>query len=424
MLAAFLLGVVWHRLVAKPRPHSMANEELQPLFELALQSSTQGLALLNDQGQVLFWNRRMEGLTGISSLDASQRLLHEIPAFSAVHAIVRMISGVTNQPLLHPLVFRTQLTRTSPGQPAPMLVTLSRISPDLPPSSSFLLITLQDISESEELRDRLQMALYKAETSVKKMAELDRLKSEFLAICSHELKTPLVSITGYLDLLQAEKFGPITAKQRDALDVSIRNASRLNEILSSLLDFARMEAGKMRFEFLAHSLQLMIEEIVKIMEPLITARQVSLKVELPPDLPHVYMDSGLIHRVFLNLIDNAVKFTPTGGVVTLRAWADEQLVFAEVSDNGRGIDPEKIARVKEPFFQADASNTRTTGGLGLGLAIVEKILAGHGSSLELTSLPGQGTTARFALKKAVRSASGTFLAVPSGMAVPPSLQHR
>ena len=397
---------------------------LPVLFEQVLQHGNQGLAILDNSGRILFWNRWLEALTGIPASDARQRVLHEIHPFSADHAVVRMISGVLHQPLIHPLIFRTQISRGEALQPTPMLVTLSRFTAAEQFAQPFLFITLQDISESEELRDRLQMALFKAESSVKKMAEIDRLKSEFLAICSHELKTPLVSITGYLDLLLAEKFGPITTRQKDALDVSIRNASRLNEILSSLLDFARMEAGKMRFEFTPQRLQVMVEEVVKIMDPLVTDRQISLKVDIQPDLPHVYMDSGLLNRVFLNLIDNAVKFTPAGGEVLLRAWAEDQLVFVEVADNGRGIDPAKISRVKEPFFQADASNTRKTGGLGLGLAIVEKILAGHGSGLELSSAAGQGTTARFALKKARRTASGTFVAIPAITTTPASLANQ
>ena len=411
----FLLGILalalssfqWMRIRQR-------DTQLQILRE-ALYQNNQGMALLSPSGAVRFWNRWLENLTGIPSARAIGLILTDIPPFTAEHTIIKMLSGVRERPLTHPLVFRTTLQKPESKVAMPIMVSLDRFAV-LGKQDFLIILTLQDMTEAEELRERLQMALVKAESNVRKMTELDRMKSEFLAICSHELKTPLVSITGYLDLLTSEKFGPMNSKQQDALAVSIRNASRLNEILSSLLDFARMEAGKMRFEFTPQRLSTMLEEVAKILHPIASEKQVKLLLEIPADLPYVSMDSSLINRVLLNLLDNSIKFLGVGGEVIIRTWAEDSLVFVEISDNGPGIDPGKIARVKEPFYQADASNTRKTGGLGLGLAIVEKILMGHSSELDIHSVLGKGTRIRFTLKQAQRSPSGKFLAHPGSEA--------
>jgi len=242
-------------------------------------------------------------------------------------------------------------------------------------------------------------------------SEVGGLKTEFLAICSHELKTPLVSIMGYLDLISSGKLGPLTPRQENALRVSIRNAGRLKELLSTLLDLARMEAGKMLFEFTPQRLGAMFEDLVATVHPMAEEKGVSIEIEPQSDLPLVTIDASLLHRVFLNLLDNSIKFTPSGGRIVIRADARNDIVHVEINDTGVGIRPTDIDRVKEPFFQSDASDTRTTGGLGLGLAIVERILRGHGTRLSIESIQGKGTRVGFSLKVAKKTASGRFLAI-------------
>lgn len=237
------------------------------------------------------------------------------------------------------------------------------------------------------------------ESNLKKLEELDRLKSEFLATLSHELKTPLVSIKGYLDLMATKKMGPLTEKQEKALQVSLKNTSHLNNLISSILNFARMEAGKLKFDMVNQKLQPNINDIVDSLKPLADGRNIGFVVSMDPGLPAVVMDPDLIHRVLSNLIENSIKFSQPGSSISIRVFqSDAGRIQVEISDQGCGIPADKIDKIKAPFFQADKSDTRPTGGLGLGLAIAEKILAGHGTSLTIKSEEGKGTSCSFWLK--------------------------
>ncbi len=239
------------------------------------------------------------------------------------------------------------------------------------------------------------------ESDLKKLEEVDHLKSEFLATLSHELKTPLVSIKGYLDLMASEKMGPLTEKQTKALKVSLRNTSHLNSVISSMLNFARMEAGKLLFDLTHQKLQPHLNDISDSLRPMADNKQISLKLEYDKDLPMVVIDAELIHRVLINLIDNAIKFSTTGTEVKIVAnQVSNNLVKVSVIDKGKGIPENKLGLIKTPFFQVDKSDTRTTAGIGLGLAIAEKILIGHGTTLCIDSKPESGTTVSFYLKVA------------------------
>ncbi len=249
--------------------------------------------------------------------------------------------------------------------------------------------------------EELMQSIAQKESNLQELQELDRLKSEFLATLSHELKTPLVSITGYLDLIASQKMGPLTEKQERALRISLRNTSHLNNMISSILNFARMEAGKLRFDLINHKIQPNINDIVDSLRPMADKRNISLQVQLENSLPVVVIDTDLIHRVLSNLIENAIKFSQPDSVIFIKAeQISDTQVKVEVKDQGCGIPADKLDKIKAPFFQADKSDTRPTGGLGLGLAIAEKILVGHGTTLSITSEEGKGTTCSFILKVA------------------------
>jgi len=249
--------------------------------------------------------------------------------------------------------------------------------------------------------EELTQSIAQKESNLQELQELDRLKSEFLATLSHELKTPLVSITGYLDLIASQKMGPLTEKQERALRISLRNTSHLNNMISSILNFARMEASKLRFDLINHKIQPNINDIVDSLRPMADKRNISLQVQLENSLPVVVIDTDLIHRVLSNLIENSIKFSQPDSVIFIKAeQISDTQVKVEVKDQGCGIPADKLDKIKAPFFQADKSDTRPTGGLGLGLAIAEKILVGHGTTLSITSEEGKGTTCSFILKVA------------------------
>jgi len=266
-------------------------------------------------------------------------------------------------------------------------------------AAPFFSLTAVDSRHTASIADDLVARIAEKDSNLKKLEEVDRLKSEFLATLSHELKTPLVSIKGYLDLIASEKMGPLTEKQTKALQVTLKNASHLNSMISSMLNFARMEAGKLMFDLVHQKLPQRIAETVDSMRPIADNRNITIQTVLEKDLPAVIADPELIHRVMCNLIENSIKFSATGSEVTVEVSRfSPQLIKVQVVDKGCGIAADKLELIKTPFYQIVKSDTRPSSGLGLGLAICEKILVGHGTSLHIESREGQGTTCSFNLR--------------------------
>ena len=276
-------------------------------------------------------------------------------------------------------------------------VLIRKVS-DLPSTEPLLALSLIDVSFTYPITRELIHKITEKESDLKKIEEIDRLKSEFLGTLSHELKTPLVSIRGYLDLMQSGKLGPLSEKQEKALRVSLKNTSHLNSLISSMLNFARMEAGKLKFDLANQKLQPHINDIIDSLRPMADNRNISIVSELEECLPAVLIDAALIHQVFSNLLENALKFSPSGSQIIIAARVEGNAVKVSVKDQGCGIPADKIGLIKTPFYQVDKSDTRPTSGLGLGLAISEKILTGHGTTLLIESEEYHGTVCSFMLK--------------------------
>lgn len=265
----------------------------------------------------------------------------------------------------------------------------------------FILFVLTYPVDSDLIFDDMLNSLKKKDSDLKRLEEIDQLKSEFLATLSHELKTPLVSIKGYMDLMASGKFGPLTEQQEKALRVSLKNTSHLNSMISSILNFARMEAGKLRFDMAPQRISSLISDTIDSMKPIADRQEIEIINRMSAELPKVMIDAELINRVLINLLDNAIKFSEPGKTVEIKGEiVSEELVRISVIDSGCGIPEDKIDKIKRPFYQADKSDTRPRGGLGLGLAICEKILEGHHTSLAINAGNNSGTCVSFMLKTA------------------------
>ena len=219
----------------------------------------------------------------------------------------------------------------------------------------------------------------------------NRLKDEFLAVLSHELRTPLNAIVGYARLLR----GGVLSAEKAARGIAIleRNATWLTQIVEDVLDVSRIVSGKIRLDIQPVELPLVVDNAVATVQPAADAKQVRLQAMVDPQIGPVSGDPGRLQQVVWNLLSNAVKFTPKDGRVQLRVERINSHVEIVVSDTGAGITADFIPHVFERFRQADAGLTRTTGGLGLGLAIVRHIVEMHGGSVEAASAgEGQGAT--------------------------------
>ncbi len=245
------------------------------------------------------------------------------------------------------------------------------------------------------------------EEAYERLKELDRLKSNFLATVSHELRTPLTSIMGYGEMLAEGVAGPLNDEQREFLDTIRGKSEQLLGLIMSLLDLSKLESGNMAMRLTRHSFAAVVSESMSTILPIAIKKGVTLDAEVPDDLPPVLGDPDRLRQVFVNLIDNAVKFTPPGGRVRVvaritmaRPTGEPGLVLvaplmpvieARVSDSGIGIAEEERARVFDPFYQIDQSSTREYGGAGLGLAIVKRLVEAHQGTIHVEANQPEGT---------------------------------
>jgi signal transduction histidine kinase len=248
---------------------------------------------------------------------------------------------------------------------------------------------IEAVTESyRELSDKNRQL----EESYAKLKELDRLKSNFLATMSHELRTPLTSVIGYSEMMLEGLGGPLTAEQREYLGIIMEKGENLLQLITSILDISKIEAGRVRLVLSEVDAAQVMRDAVATVLPL--ARKKGLKVACEPgNLPRFQADRDKVRQCLVNLCSNAVKFTPAGGSITVTAdkLPDERIAM-RVTDTGIGIPEEHVTRVFEVFYQVDGSSTREYGGAGLGLAIVKSFVEAHGGEVSVTSTPGAGST--------------------------------
>ncbi len=243
---------------------------------------------------------------------------------------------------------------------------------------------------SESYRE-LQEKNVRLEDSYAKLKELDRLKSNFLATMSHELRTPLTSVIGYSEMMLEGLGGPLTAEQREYLGIIMEKGENLLQLITSILDISKIEAGRVRLVLSEVDASQIMRDAVATLLPV--ARKKGLRVTCEPAaLPRIMADRDKLRQCLVNLCSNAVKFTPAGGTIAVRADVAGERLAIHVADSGIGIAPEHVSRVFDVFYQVDGSSTREYGGAGLGLSIVRSFVEAHGGEIRVRSVPEQGST--------------------------------
>ena len=230
-----------------------------------------------------------------------------------------------------------------------------------------------------------------------KLRELDRMKADFFATMSHELRTPLTSIKEGTGLLLEGVGGEISEKQQKLLGILAQESNRLINLVNSLLDLSKMEAGMMTYDFTKGSIDALIKRAVAEIAPLLEAKQIRLESALATPLPPVTLDPERVLQVLRNLLGNAVKFTPTGGQVRVAARRTDGELEISIKDSGPGIPAENLLSIFEKFNQGSRQNGHTRLGTGLGLAIAKNIVLSHGGKIWAESQLGQGSTFIFVL---------------------------
>ena len=248
------------------------------------------------------------------------------------------------------------------------------------------------------LERRVEERTAELQKALERVSELSQLKANFISNISHELRTPLTHIKGYIELLITESLGNITEEQKHALQVSQQSTTRLESLIEDLIMVSLASRGELSIKQEDVDVRRLANLAVKSFGGKATEREVNLHAVIDEDVPLAQADSQKIAWVLGQLLDNAIKFTPSNGSVVVSVKREgENLVIISVTDTGIGIPSNQLENIFEPFHQLDGSTTRRYGGTGLGLSLVRQIIEAHGSMIEVQSTQGRGSTFKFPL---------------------------
>ena len=262
--------------------------------------------------------------------------------------------------------------------------------------------------ENASLYGRLEQHVGQLRDMTRRLRELNEIKSNFVATVSHELRTPLTSIRAYAETLARDWGSSPRETEVEFLKIIEEEAQRLGKIVEDMLDLSRMESGKVEVQKAQIDLRKVIKDAYQILSPAARKKYIVLEVPEGGEPLEVFADAGMMKQLLLNLVGNAIKFTPEGGKVTLCAADLESTVELSVEDTGIGIPPASAKRIFEEFYQVDSSATRRYGGVGLGLAIVKSIVEWHDGRIWVESEGNKGAkfTVRVPKRKAVAPVRG------------------
>ncbi|MBU1006620.1 MAG: GAF domain-containing protein [Candidatus Omnitrophica bacterium] len=230
-----------------------------------------------------------------------------------------------------------------------------------------------------------------------KLTRLNKVKSDFVSAVSHELRTPLTSIKGYASILMAGKLGDVLPAQKERLQKIDKHSNSLVRLVNNLLDISRIESGKVQMNIKEISIKEMLDSVVDLIAPQIKEKNITIKIDIKTSPEKIKADANQLERVFINLVGNAVKFTPEKGKITISCKANKDYVEFSVEDTGIGIPKNDVGQVFEEFFRSDNALDQKVKGTGLGLSLVKKIIEAHKGRIWVESELDKGTQFRFTI---------------------------
>ncbi|WP_370576048.1 ATP-binding protein [Methanomethylovorans sp.] len=256
---------------------------------------------------------------------------------------------------------------------------------------------LRDITEIKRSEDNLRKANDELAKANESLQSLDKLKNEFLSNLQHEINTPLTSIKGFSELVHEENLGPLNVEQKKAMHRVVEKTKQLQMVLDSLLFVSTATHGGIKYNFERLPLSNMLHVSLDIVSEKLKYKGITLETNIPYQLPEIVGDADYLPRVFVHILDNAIKFTNSDGKITLSATEEKDFVHLIINDTGIGIAKENLEKVFQMFFQLDGSSTRNYGGNGLGLFMCKIIIEEHKGKIWIDSKEGKGTAVHILL---------------------------
>lgn len=339
--------------------------------EAVIRSIAEGLVVLDAQGKVIMMNPAAEKLLGVTKKDKIGKPLAEN---IREEQLISLVTGTDD-----PEKEDREIELVSPHDETRKILRASTA-----------------VVENENGNT---VGLVSVLSDITKQKELDGLKQSFLASVSHELRTPLVAIEKSVSLLLSKTTGPITEAQQQFLDISERNLKRLSRLINDLLDLSKLEAGKLDIARASVSVGEVIDEAAASFETWAKTKNITIDKKIDKDLPQVSADRDRLMQVMVNLIGNALKFTPGGGSIFLAASSDsaKNVVQVSVADTGIGIDKDKLGKIFSKFYQVGERVSSDISGTGIGLSIAKEIVELHGGKIWAESEKDQGAKFIFTL---------------------------
>ncbi len=342
-----------------------------------------------------FLNALKDGMT-FSSLNSSQKTKSRIiQLFENEHFI---LSPLLTQRGVGGLLFvgnRYNAPSVTAGDEELIAILASQLAQALENSQLFE----QVYRSSQTLETKVTERTKELSQALKDVEDISKKKSEFISAVSHELRTPLTSIKGYASILMTGKVGEIPDAVKERLGKINTHSDNLVKLINDLLDISRIESGRVEMKATPQNVRPMLDTIADLLTPQLNNKNVTLHINIPADMPEIEYDTTQMDRVFINLVSNAIKFTPAGGSITISArtnTARAETVF-EVADTGIGIKKEDLQRIFDEFYRVDNEINMKVKGTGLGLALAKNIVEAHYGHMWVTSTVGQGTTFHFTM---------------------------
>ena len=336
----------------------LANEEKSKLMT-AFTSMTEGVMILNAEDKIEFVNQALSNMLTEQYGDINGKTLME--AFLNV--------DLQKSFLKFKETHATILEEVTLGSFEPVILSVSISSVHNYPGEEKVMVVFHDVT---------------------RLKKLEKIRVDFVANVTHEIRTPLTAIIGYLETIKAGTINNIGETKR-FIDISLKQAQRLNRLVEDLLVISKIELGEIKLNFEEVSVHDVFVSAMPLVEAKAGLKKINIQNNLPENLPHIWADRDRLTQILVNVLDNAVKFTLEDGSVFVDAGQKDNYIVLTITDTGIGIPKEEVQRLGERFYRVDRSRSRDLGGTGLGLSIVKHLMIAHGGRMEIESQLGKGT---------------------------------
>jgi PAS domain S-box-containing protein len=353
-------------------------EELRSILETA----TDGVVILDNDGTIRSMNGSAFALFNYDEQDALQQPFAMLFAHESQRAVMDYVSGLADHGVSSVLNDgREVIGREASGGFLPLFMTIGRLS-----RSNGYCAVLRDITQWKRTEEELRTAKRAAETA-------NSLKSDFLARVSHEIRTPLNAIIGFSEMMAEERFGPIGSPRYLEYAHDIGNSGKhVLDIVNDLLDISKIEAGEVDMEFTAVSLNDHLAESVSLLQPMANSQRVIIRTSLSESVPDVVADQRSVKQIALNLLSNAIRYTPSGGqIVVSTSYETNGNVVVRIRDTGIGMNRKELEQAMKPFGQVSTGPRQRGEGTGLGLPLTKAMVEANRAQFDIVSAAGEGT---------------------------------